>query len=329
MYLRHFIITYGPTGSGKGHVRSEYEKQLRELYPDTTPERYHYVESMDGSDQVSRATIEPRMMVVEIDNFVEGDNQYIIDTTNATREFIATCGSHDIPSCMAAERVRMDGLVRSLSESYFRTRKFHTQRTDDSLVYALRHGWNVVFETTGMYGNFDWLFDFLRRNTPSTHRYIVTVIFPITDSDTIVHRVQHRFVERVQCIRGNREQCFPPRLLDPADIRRGIVQSHKNLMAYVTDKRVDHLFLYNNTARCEQTDCLRVDMRTLCKENISVIVAQMYTLVNQNREMQLSDHFIRTLVRSMAACICGGSAAACPRDRTEARDRTGTETDQP
>jgi hypothetical protein len=37
--LRHFIVTYGPAGSGKGFVCERYEHTLRRLYPNTLPEK--------------------------------------------------------------------------------------------------------------------------------------------------------------------------------------------------------------------------------------------------------------------------------------------------
>ena len=71
MSMPHFIVTYGPAGSGKGHIRDKYLSYLRDIH--RVP--FNETDTFEAN----------------IDSYVEKDERYIQRSIEATQEFITAC----------------------------------------------------------------------------------------------------------------------------------------------------------------------------------------------------------------------------------------------
>ena len=80
--MPHFIVTYGPAGSGKGHIRDKYLSYLRNIH-------IHDV-----------SFNETNTFEANIDSYVEKDERYIQRSIEATQEFIKACQGKALGDCL-------------------------------------------------------------------------------------------------------------------------------------------------------------------------------------------------------------------------------------
>ena len=282
---RHLIVTYGPAageqspwcsppaGSGKGHIREEYEAQLRHLYPTFTPtafERFHRLIDRDSIRPLWDA-MENRMYVAEIDNYVESDEVYNQEARRITRQYLRDCGAQsaaDIGACLK-KGPTTTALATELSGLYFQTRgKYAAEVMDVDLAIAMNNGLHIVLETTGA-NDLEWLWQQVvdRQNGAAGFRYTITLVFPVVLQKTIMERIYDRFVRRATCILeaipGQDEHCVAPRLPDVQQVPQAIQGAYLRLQNYVADPRVHHVFVYDNNVGCRRLErtgkCLRFD----------------------------------------------------------------------
>lgn len=123
---RHFIITYGPTGSGKGTVRRLYEEYLRTHHPNDTPAIFHphkfLSNTLSHSRVLSPGSSDNRVFRAEIDEYVENDEEYKTKSMEIIKSFITDhCKKEeDLKSCFSTKGPIL--LTHKLGELYLRVR---------------------------------------------------------------------------------------------------------------------------------------------------------------------------------------------------------------
>ena len=251
--MPHFIVTYGPAASGKGHIRDKYLSYLCNLYPHALFNETNTFEA-------------------NIDSYVEKDERYIQRSIEATQEFITACqGTQALGDCLQAREEARDALVTKLQENYFDVRRYYMYYMDQEIIKAMQQEKHIILETTGSFGPPTWIFDFVERalHIPSLHEcpYIFTVVFPVVLPKTIQERAVDRFLGRAHRVLENDVEGMymkePPRLPSIVELReKSIPQSHDNFVKILADDRFQHVLLYNNNESCGQ-NCYMLDLNDL------------------------------------------------------------------
>ena len=101
-----------------------------------------------------------------------------------------------------------DKVGEFLSNLYFKVRKEKRQElggknydnlNNDNLQKAIGSNHNAILETTGEWP-FDWIWDYPLKNND---KYIVTLIYPWVDEDSIIASAASRFKKNLQIIIQN------------------------------------------------------------------------------------------------------------------------------
>ena len=267
--MQHFIITYGPAGSGKGYIKKSYLQKLADKYP--------------GSD-----FSEDNTFIAEIDSMVEEDEEYIYGATQIMCKFFEDCAktitsSESLGRFLDSVLLKWNDepcsgttLSKSLTQLYFEIRRKYNSQNDKGITKAMKDGKNVIFETTGQNPNpLDWLWrcDWnapLCKNT----NYIVCIVFPIVDDEEILNRAKSRFKSRVmqayKCFKGcstsigareyekayscmrQLEKFIPPRLPDLEELRRLIPNIQDNLVPYIKNAEIHNIVMVNNNENADK-----------------------------------------------------------------------------
>ena len=141
--MPHFIVTYGPAGSGKGHIRDKYLSYLRDIHDVSFNETERYIQR----------------------------------SIEATQEFITACQGKALGDCLRAREEPRDALVTKLQKNYFEVRKYYSHYMDQEIIKAAEQGKHIILESTGSFGQPTWIFDFVER--ASNFPYIFTVVSPV------------------------------------------------------------------------------------------------------------------------------------------------------
>lgn len=265
--MPHFIITYGPAGSGKGFIKENYIQWLNNKYPNM---------KIDATNTV----------VAEIDNFVESDPVYKTKVFECVCTFIDECkinvSSTDslrdhLVNVLndwgdSTKRCSASRLSKELTAIYKTARIPKNSALDALIVAGVAANKNVIFESTGQYATpLDWLWrcgsDW---NGPlcKNMAYTKTIVFPYVNEDTVLQRAKDRFSERVikmydnlkKCSKSFRHreireafECFeaakagtPPRLPDIPELQENIQKAQQHLVPYITNQEISHVLLIDN-----------------------------------------------------------------------------------
>ena len=245
--MPHFIVTYGPAGSGKGHIRDEYLSYLHNIHNVIFDENNTFE--------------------ANIDSYVEKDEKYIQKSIDATQEFINLCKDFNrLGDCLQAREEARDALVTKLQKNYFEVRKYYSHYMDQEIIKATEQKKHIILETTGSFGPPTWIFDFVARAAPYA-TYIFTVVFPVVLPETIEERAVDRFLARANRVLENDVVGMymkePPRLPSIVELReKNIPRSHDNFVETMADGRFQHVLLYNNNESCGQ-NCYMLDLNNL------------------------------------------------------------------
>ena len=240
-------MTYGPAGSGKGHIRDKYLSYLRNIH-------IHDV-----------SFNETNTFEANIDSYVEKDERYIQRSIEATQEFITACQARALGDCLQAREEARDALVTKLQGNYFEVRKYYSHYMDQEIIKGTEQGKHIILETTGSFSPPTWIFDFVGRT--SKFPYIFTVVFPVVLPETIEERAVDRFLKRAHRVLENDLEGMymkePPLLPSIVELREtNIPQSHDNFVKTLADDRFQHVLLYNNNESCGQ-NCYMLDLNDL------------------------------------------------------------------
>src|SRR5579872_6951329 len=178
--MPHLIITYEPSGSGKGYALPKYTQALSELYP-------------------GDPLVDP--FIAEIDTLVETDPRFqslatqiicsFIEDNKVEVEDLALFRQHLTDIVEDADVIRP--LSKRLTSAYMMVRRDHDVRLDVALLAAIRDNQNIIFESTGKQRNpLDWLLPLVPLD-----KYIVSIVFPVVKPLDIIRRAKERLVNRI------------------------------------------------------------------------------------------------------------------------------------
>jgi hypothetical protein len=268
--MPHLIITYGPAGSGKGHLYPKYTQLLSKCYS-----------SMDPITQ-------DNTFVAEIDQYVESDPDYKDAVFRIICDFFENCQAQlETPESLGtyikkvlSDFERMDecsatALSADLTRAYRYTRSKYDAKLNADIAQAVKENRNIIFETTGQNsdplnwlwycgsGNDNWSGPFC-----AAPKYVKTVIYPYVDPDRILQQAQERFARRVvgwyMCLKSCRKRlgtgkftefstCLVgatnapvPRLPNLNELRTLIPVAQRNVIPYIDNEQIENIIIYNN-----------------------------------------------------------------------------------
>lgn len=251
---QHFIISYGPAGSGKGHiVDNEMFKILKCLYPGTNfHDKYTYM--------------------ALIDDYVESDEEFRNESLNIVLNYIKT---HNIPIDQADTIDKMEKLftddqlndiAKEIDDLYSKVRndnkhmdlktgkmKSYNDINTEKMISHLEKNNNVVLETTGE-RSFRWLWNSPELLQNKDH-VVVTLIYPWVEKNDIITSAKLRFFKTLMNIKNNNfkltPELKPPRIPNLKDLDASIDVIQNNfarcLIEDVKYEHVDNVIFWNNS----------------------------------------------------------------------------------
>ena len=285
--MPHLIITYGPAGSGKGHLYPNYTRLLSTCYSSMKP------------------ITQDNTFVAEIDQYVENDPDYKNEVFRIICDFFKTCKTQltssssevnlgayirqvvsdfeNTDQCSASE------LSKNLTDAYRYTRRKYDNMLTAKIAQAVKDNQNIIFETTGQNaGPLNWLWHCGRDSENWSGpfcvapNYVKTIIYPYVDPERILQQARDRFVRRVvgwyTCLKECRVHLkkgdfaeFPtclakgtdtpvPRLPNIKELRELIPVAQQNIIPYIDNKQIENIIIYNNLEG--DTDPMRFNIQS-------------------------------------------------------------------
>lgn len=265
--MPHFIITYGPTGSGKGYLLDRFIDRLHNEHAElgvVTKENSYFA---------------------EVDSYIENNEVYKLAVFDVMKHFYRKVPRDvqldDFLLHKLSEYVEgSDKLIgRELSDKMFEAyssvkgdvkKKFMSDLRD-----AIASNKHIIYELTGSKGT-DPLEKFFGPKGLLNGRddYVVSIVFPYVDDSVIIKRATQRFIERVTKAKhfvkkvveeipygssliglqnlNNFMKIVPPRLPDILELKTlKIGVSQLNLVQYVNSKHVKNILVYDNNVSSE------------------------------------------------------------------------------
>ena len=187
--MPHLIITYGPAGSGKGHLYPNYTRLLSTCYSSMKP------------------ITQDNTFVAEIDQYVENDPDYKNEVFRIICDFFKTCKTQlksaevslgayirqvvsdfeNTDQCSAFE------LSKNLTDAYRYTRRKYDNMLTAKIAQAVKDNQNIIFETTGQHAEpLNWLWHCGRDSENWSGpfcvapNYVKTIIYPYVDPERLL-----------------------------------------------------------------------------------------------------------------------------------------------
>ena len=272
--MPHYIVTYGPAGSGKGYIKPHYLKHIEE----------------EHKEQILAANT----FIAEIDNYVESDPEYKQKVFDILCNFFDKCAKNAtlegtsigdyLNDLLKDFTTRADCTAWDLSDRltkvYIDTRRKKNAQLDADIENAVKKGFHIIFETTGQNPNpISWLWHCSDKwNGPLCEKkdYTVSIVYPYVHSRTVLDRARKRFVSRVKGWYGCIKQCKQflsnsdvsfmgfnkcimeakesgvPRLPNIAELESLIPKAQQNLVPYIAAGQVGNIYIYDNDASSKQ-----------------------------------------------------------------------------
>lgn len=227
-----FVIKYGPPASGKGHekVRNIIKNQGHDLDSYININIDDVIEShLTNFSQKSKKLI---------NNILDNKKKHINDMTNKNYN---------------------EKFTKQFSVLYFEERKkeyMHENETlsrklDRIMVQSINNNKNIIFETTGGFGTFEWMFNgsggkFWETsvNKKQLKTYKIIVIFPIVSKNIMWDRYKKRAINSYKSGKGFRFTSTKLNLFDQYD------RSYNNFLSLIQSKTiqeyVNEIYLVNN-----------------------------------------------------------------------------------
>lgn len=262
--MPHLIITYGPTGSGKGYLYNKFVSRLSKQHPelgDITAENSFFA---------------------EVDSYIEGSVEYKMGVWDTLKDFYTKTGTnHEMVPFLrenlqlyayGKENVigpdisnRMFAVYGSVKDTV--KKKFLTDFK--AAVAAQKH---IIYELTGSSGS-NPLEKFFGKDGllgDQYENYTISIVFPFVRDDVIIDRATDRFIERVALAEpmvlgalkafspggdtmkalqylADFQKIIPPRLPDVQELRtKKIKVAQENLVQYIRDNVVENVIVYDN-----------------------------------------------------------------------------------
>jgi shikimate kinase len=121
---------------------------------------------------------------------------------------------------------------------YFKYRKLYDDICDQSIIQNLSNHQNIIFETTGV-NCFDWIFDFNEFKL-NKNNYSVFLIFPFSDLDTVIKRIENRFLNK----ESFRYPFIDNIINNYPKIEYNVISNLQN--CYHNNSNIDYFIYYNN-----------------------------------------------------------------------------------
>ena len=219
-----FVIKYGPPASGKG------SSKVNEIIKKQGPALSTYIE-------------------VNVDDIIESN---ITDFTNESRKVIENMlKNRQKKSINNMTNTNYDkNLVSKLSAAYIGIRfgrknkngKKIGNRMDTVMSDAFTKGKNMIFETTGGTGTFDWLFT--DNKYQGIRKYKIILIFPIVKKETMWERYKKRAIRTYKNDKGFRFTTTKEQIFESYE------ESYKNFINIVNDSnmktKINEIHIVNN-----------------------------------------------------------------------------------
>lgn len=275
----HFIVTYGPAGSGKGFIKNRYMEYLKTAHPGIiiNDENTFYAEIdnfVEKNDEYKKAIIK------NLDDFFKrsfgGDIEYDKQTIQKVQSYIMAYSSGENITIDTAIEDSINIMISDLNETYFLARKPFNEILDKELANAIEAQKNIIYETTG--GTPDpigWLWKF--DGSPlykKTDRYVFSIVYPFVQDTTIEKRNIGRFITRLtdyyvnikkasvelsklnvdkaKILLDKVSQSLPPRIVNPREVKENAQKAQKNIIEYTNNGVIDHVLLYDNNTGVDE-----------------------------------------------------------------------------
>lgn len=287
--MSHFIITYGPAGSGKGYVRQYFIEELNKLYPD----------QIIQSDNIFEA---------EIDQYIEADDEYKKMVLKIMCDYFTTCANdyvkgqgtftqHLRNKLQSPGECNVNILARQLQTAYMAIRAKYNYILDNDLKKAVEENKkDIVFETTGTYGTnpLDWLWHCPKETDDKPwkgplckQKQNITIVFPFVKANLIIEQALSRFITAImswyKCLKNcqmdlheknfsgflsclsEQNQAVTPRVPDLEQLEKLIPNAQTNLIPYITNNMIDNIIIFNNDRSLQKPTVIALKSNKTCK----------------------------------------------------------------
>jgi hypothetical protein len=240
--IQHFIITFGPAGSGKGHIiENEIEDVLNCLY----------------QQEINLSNPKQTYMAL-VDNLIENDETYRRESYKIfINSYYYKKGQK--PRTKTGKITKnFQNLSENLSKLYFNIRKKYDKINDNAITKALKNKKNIILETTGQ-NQLDWIWSWLFKDYKLNEIPIITIVYPWKTRKGIIDGIITRFETQVNEIekyieKNSKENFFqnkkikPIRLPNLAQLRDNIPIIEQNFAKIIGQNmsKIENILIYDN-----------------------------------------------------------------------------------
>lgn len=261
--MPHFIITYGPTGSGKGYLKEKFLSKLQMEHPE--------VGEMNKINTY----------FAEVDDYIEGNTTYKLAVFDVLKHFYLHSPKNEnfdeylrrkLIDFVNEDDITIGRMVSDkMFEAYNSVKDVVKDAFMNDLKQAIDERKHIVYELTGSKGT-DPLGKFFSQGgllDGITNEYVVTIVFPYVDDKVVIHRATERFLQRVVHVKpivinavnelsnGSSHKSLlyirhfmenvPPRLPDILELRKEKISvSQENLVQYINHNHIQNVLVYDN-----------------------------------------------------------------------------------
>eukprot|EP00957_Ditylum_brightwellii_P209800 15363312-Ditylum_brightwellii.AAC.1 len=197
----HFIVTYGPVGTGKGFIKEQYIQYLSKAHPEIElTEDNTFIAEIDNLIEENNEY--RKAAVIHLDKFFKqsfgGGIKHDKDLLEKVRQYLRSfAGNVDLTAKLEKLIIK---LLDDLENTYFTTREPFNLIFDKALEQAIVDGENIIFETTGssLSDPIGWLWKFY--SSPlyqKMDKYVLTIVYPFVQDTTIEEQNVGRFMDRL------------------------------------------------------------------------------------------------------------------------------------
>lgn len=235
LIMPYFIITMGPTGSGKSTLILESFKAL-------------------GFDTI------PIYKTNLVDDLVEADENYAKDVWEIVDGIDEDC-NHSEACLENAFTNPSKATYKKFSDAYFGSREKYNEQNDKMLLADVAEGkHHIIFETTGRYFP-KWLFQGFFKNTPNFLNYTIVVSYTVVGLEHLIKRNKSRAYNAILQLKKTRKigfrlpdvSCKNYKLLADAiykninDVVAKCVRKDYD-KGYCGNRRVDRMLVFDNNS---------------------------------------------------------------------------------